>query len=190
MALLGITGVGPRLRRVEQRAACCHFKRCVGLLLPAGSVHMVAMDGRLAVTASEDGTARVWDLTSGASSSTHTLEGHSGWVRLTPLLAGSPVRQLFASLPHRLLKPTPIGCASPPCQLALCQLAPLSDSCPYVCAQKLTLCFATSPSCHCFQRCKSYFLMQNTASSSDSGGVRSRVPCSSWLGLAWHYLRS
>lgn len=61
---------------------------------------MVAMDGRLAVTASEDGTARVWDLTSGASSSKHILEGHSGWVRLTPLPA---VQLLIHVIPAQIL---------------------------------------------------------------------------------------
>ena len=48
--------------------------------LIAGAVWSVALtpDGRRVLTASEDFTARVWDVVSGNCA--HVLDGHTGWV--------------------------------------------------------------------------------------------------------------
>ena len=56
---------------------CCFLTT---LASAAGVVWAVALtpDGRQALTASEDFTARVWDIMSGTCE--RVLEGHTGWV--------------------------------------------------------------------------------------------------------------
>lgn len=56
-----------------------HVALAAGSLI-AGAVWSVALtpDGRRVLTASEDFTARVWDVVSGNCA--HVLDGHTGWV--------------------------------------------------------------------------------------------------------------
>ena len=62
------------------------YYKCEGLhvdsagSLVAGAIWSVALtpDGRRVITASEDFTARVWDVVSGNCA--HVLDGHTGWV--------------------------------------------------------------------------------------------------------------
>lgn len=62
------------------------YHKCEGLhvdsagSLVAGAIWSVALtpDGRRVITASEDFTARVWDVVSGNCA--HVLDGHTGWV--------------------------------------------------------------------------------------------------------------
>src|SRR5262249_10542076 len=67
-----------RLRRAATRESTALRRRLGG---HAGVVNACAVtpDGRRVVSASDDGTLKVWDLASGALGA--TLEGHAGWVR-------------------------------------------------------------------------------------------------------------
>jgi len=74
-------GQGRQLTRARRLVATtAQSARCLQTLEQAGSVNSVALtpDGRLALTGSHDGTARLWDLASGRC--LQTLEGHTDQV--------------------------------------------------------------------------------------------------------------